>query len=839
MHNHHLDQLALSSLMSLGEQNSPSRRSGGSWLSFPPRLVTLVLVSCAQFLIPFPLFAAGSMGIDHGSWMDFNKNGRMDIYEDPSQPVEARVSDLLSQMTTEEKTCQLATLYGYGRVLKDPAPTPGWKKEIWKDGIANIDEMHNGVGKFSDPKHNPAVASPSATARALNVVQRWFVEETRLGIPVEFSNEGIRGANYRKTVNFPADIGLGATWDRDLVGEVGRVVNAETAALGYRNVYGVILDLARDPRWGRVVECYGEDPYLVSEYGVRMATALKTNGVIATAKHFAVYSIPKGGRDGRVRTDPHVAPREMELMHLMPWRRVVKEAGLLCAMCSYNDYDGVPVAGSHELLIDHLRTDWGFKGYIVSDSRAVEFLCRKHHVASTSDRGAAMFTREGGNVRTNFSEPKDFILAIRREIAAGRLAMADVDARVREVLRVKFLEGLFDHPYVDADAADAAIGRPENHAVALRAARESLVLLKNDKNMLPLAKNLKRVLVCGPIADDTTTSRDRYGSRAGDVVSVLAGVQALLKDSGAEVVYARGCAATDSRWPESELFPEPPTAEEATEIADAVAKAQTSDAVILCLGDADNTIGEAKSRTSLDLPGFQTDLAKALMKTGKPVVVVLMTGRPASINWINRYVPAILEAWFPGEAGGTAVAEALFGDYNPGGKLPVTFPKTVGQIPYNFPFKPGSQAHQTNTPDPNGFGNSLAEGALYDFGFGLSYTTFAYDKLVIAPAKIPTNGAVTVSCEIRNTGKRAGDEIAQLYYNQRTSSVTTYELNLCGFERVHLDPGQAKTVTFTVPASRLELINREGERVVEPGFYDVSVGSSSTNLVLNGSFSVR
>src|SRR5574344_781730 len=278
--------------------------------------------------LSFALVAVAAPSIYQDGWIDFNKSGRKDVYEDPARPVDARVDDLLSQMTTDEKTCQLATLYGYGRVLKDPAPTPAWKQEIWKDGIANIDEMDNGIGKFGTPDKNPALASPAATVRALNTVQRWFVEETRLGIPVEFTDEGIRGANYRKSVNFPANIGLGATWDRDLVRDAGRVVAAEAKAAGYRNVYAPILDLARDPRWGRVVECYGEDPHLVSEYGVRMATALKTNGVIATAKHFAVYSIPKGGRDGRVRTDPHVAPREMELMYLMPWRRVVKEAGL-------------------------------------------------------------------------------------------------------------------------------------------------------------------------------------------------------------------------------------------------------------------------------------------------------------------------------------------------------------------------------------------------------------------------------------------------------------------------------------------------------------------------------
>jgi beta-glucosidase len=406
------------------------------------------------------------------------------------------------------------------------------------------------------------------------------------------------------------------------------------------------------------------------------------------------------------------------------------------------------------------------------------------------------------------------------------------------VLRVKFIEGLFDAPYGDPESADATFDQPEEHAVALRAARESLVLLKNDRQTLPLSKQLKRILVCGPTAKMTKTSLDRYGSSGAGVITPLAGIQNLLQNTGTEVTFAPGCAATDKRWPESELFPEPPAGAEAAGIKAAVAQAADADAVILCLGDSTDTIGEAKSRTSLDLPGYQTELARALVKTGKPVIVVLLTGKPVSINWIDRYCPAVLEAWFPGEAGGTAIAEALFGDYNPGGKLPVTFPKTVGQIEFNFPFKPGSQAPQSHHVDPNGFGNSMAEGPLYPFGFGLSYTTFQFSNLKIAPAEIPTNGEVTVTYDIKNTGQRTGDEVAQLYFHQQTSSVTTYELNLGGFERLTLQPGEQKTVTMKIPASALRIINRTGERVVEPGQFTVRVGDSSVNLPLRGEFEV-
>ncbi len=777
--------------------------------------------------------------IYRGAWIDFNKNGKRDAFEDASQPVDKRVEDLLSQLNMDEKTCQLATLYGYGRVLKDPLPTPDWKNEVWKDGIANIDEMHNGVGKFGTNSKNPHLASPSASVTALNEVQRWFVEETRMGIPVEFTNEGVRGACYKNAVNFPASIGVGATWNLDLVSQIGDVVALESKAAGYRNVYAPLMDLARDPRWGRVVECFGEDPYLVAEMGIRMTKAIQSRGLVSTAKHFAVYSEPKGGRDGNARTDPHVAPREMELLHLRPWERLVREAGLMGVMSSYNDYDGIPVSGSAEFLIERLRKSWGFKGYVVSDSEAVEFLFNKHRVAPTEDAGAAMFLKEGGNVRTTFRSPESFILPVRREIEAGRLDAATVDARVRDVLRIKFIEGLFDSPYVDAGAADSAFHKPEAKALALRAARESIVLLKNKGGALPFSKSLKRVLVCGPAALMKETSYDRYGSSGGEVVTPLEGIKALLKDTGTEVVYAQGCEITDKRWPGSELLPEPASGEEARQIAEAAEMARGVDAVVLVLGDSNATVGESKSRTSLDLPGYQTDLARAVVASGKPVAAVLLTGRPASVNWLDQNVPAILEAWFPGESGGTAIAEVLFGDVNPAGRLPVTFPRTVGQIPLNFPFKPASHATQSKTVDPNGFGNTMAEGALYPFGHGLSYTTFAYGELRVASKSVAPGQPVIVECDVKNTGGRAGEEVVQLYFQQKLGSVTTYEMNLCGFKRIAVAPGESRTVRFEINPMLFEIINRQGKRMVEPGVFELMAGGSSEKILQRTTFEIR
>jgi beta-glucosidase len=798
-------------------------------------ILTLSLWARADFLAN-PIDSGRRIYLN--GWIDFDKDGVKSPFEDPTVPLDQRVEDLLGRMTVDEKTCQLATLYGYRRVLADPLPTPEWKTRVWKDGIANIDEMHNGVGKSGDPD-NPHIASPAATVNALNEIQRWFIEETRLGIPVEFSNEGIRGACYRNTTNFPANISLGATWDLDLIENIGSVVARESKAIGYRNVYGTIMDLARDPRWGRVVECYGEDPFHVAEIGIRTSRAIAAAGLISSAKHFAVYSEPKGGRDGNARTDPHVAPREMEMLHLWPWERLVKEGNLLGVMSSYNDYDGVPVSGSREFLVDRLRKQWGFRGYVVSDSEAVEFLHTKHRVAKNPDEAAAMFVREGGNVRTHFTPPEDFVLPLRREIAAGRLSMDIIDSRVRDVLRVKFLQGYFDKPFVDPENAASNIRTESARALALTAARESLVLLKNENKTLPLAKTLKRVLVCGPTSEMEETSRDRYGSNGGEIINPLEGIRDYLTKHNIEVIHEKGCEVTDARWPESELFPEPPAGDELAMIEKAVAAAQTADVVIVCLGDSNATIGESKSRTSLDPPGHQDALVRALLKTGKPVIAVLLIGKPMAFNYVRRHVPAILHAGIPGDSGGTAIAEALFGDCNPGGKLPVTFPKTAGQIPLNFPYKPASHATQSKAPDPNGFGDSMVEGALYPFGFGLSYTNFTYQNPVLSSPTIPTDGELTVSFTLTNSGKVAGDEVPQLYFQQEYASVTTYELNLAGFQRVHLKPGESREVTFKLPAKRLEIIDRSGQRRVEPGFFKLIIGSSSEDHRLHSRFEVK
>jgi len=778
---------------------------------------------------------------------DLNRNGKVDPYEDSARPVEDRIEDLLGQMTLEEKTCQLATLYGTGRVLKDRLPTPSWKQEIWKDGIANIDEQLNGVPELGPASKrnfrtqvetiNPLVWPPSSHAKALNEIQDWFKTQTRLGIPADFTNEGIRGlAHYRSTA-FPSQQGVGASWNRELVRKIGEVTGKEARALGYTHVYSPVLDLSRDPRWGRVAECYSEDPYLVSELGLVQAQALRAAGVASTGKHFAVYSIPKGGRDGEARTDPHVAPREMETLYLWPWERVIRASGMQGVMSSYNDYDGVPISGSKEFLTTILRQRFGFRGYVVSDSDAVEYLASKHHVAADYKEACRQYLEAGGNVRTEFNSPSKFILPVRELVKEGKLSETVLNDRVRDVLRVKFELGLFDRPPVaDPAQSDAVVHCAAHAEVAKDAARQSLVLLKNSKDILPLAKSVKRVFVCGPAADEYDTSVGRYGSFGGEVISVLAGVKKILPD--AEVVYRLGCEYQDERWPLSEILPEPPSSSAQALLDEAVKAAQSAEVVIVVLGESRAMAGESKTRTSLDLPGHQNDLLRVLVKTGKPVVAVLLNGRSLSVNLLEEKASAILEAWYPGEYGGMAVAEALFGDVNPGGKLPVTFPRSVGQIEFNFPAKPKSQAGMGKKDDPNGAGDCLIEGALYPFGYGLSYTDFTYSSVKVQPTKIQAGQEVVVSIEVKNSGKREGDEVVQLYLKDLLSSVTTYEKVLRGFERVRLKPGEKKTLTFSLGRQDMELIDINNLRTVEPGEFVVELGSSSTDIRQSAQFQV-
>jgi len=797
----------------------------------------LLLATIVMYLI-LPMAAQERFGegsIYHNGWIDFNKNGIKDVYEDPTADINSRVEDLLSRMNLEEKTCQMVTLYGYQRVLYDELPTPKWKEKLWKDGIGAIDEHLNGFRNWGLPLTDSEWLWPASKhAKALNIVQRFFIEETRLGIPVDFTNEGIRGVEAYRATNFPTQLGIGHTWDKELVHEIGRITGREARLLGYTNVYAPILDVGRDQRWGRYEEVYGESPYLVAELGVQMASGMQTDyQVAATGKHFVAYSNNKGGREGMARVDPQMAPHEVENIHIYPWREVIGRTGLLGVMSSYNDYDGIPVQGSQYWLTDRLRNDLGFKGYVVSDSDAVEYLHSKHHVSANMKESVRQAVEAGLNVRCTFRTPDSYVLPLRGLVTEGTLPMSVIDERVRDILRVKFLVGLFDHPYQnDYEAADREVDGPANNEVALRASRESIVLLKNEGNLLPLDKDKIRTLaVVGPNADEVSFAQTHYGPLATASVSVRKGLEEALKGKG-RILYAKGCELVDENWPDSEIFPSEPTKEELRQMNDAVKLARKADAVIAVLGGGQRTCGENKSRTSLDLPGHQELLLKKLAATGKPVVLVLINGRPLSINWADEHIPAILEAWYPGSHGGTAVADVILGDYNPGGKLTVTFPRTVGQIPFNFPCKPNSQVDGGNGVGPQGR-QSRVHGALYDFGYGLSYTTFEYSSLKLSSKTISPSDSVEVSFTLRNTGSRKGDEVVQLYIRDVLSSITVYEKVLRGFERVSLEPGDSKEVSFTLAPKDLGLLDVDFRRIVEPGEFEIMIGASSKDIRLS------
>jgi len=793
-------------------------------------LFTTPLITYAQKIIasakndvsPFPK----KNEIYRSGWIDFNKNNKKDVYEDPSQPVQKRVKDLISQMTLEEKSCQLATYYGYGVSLKDSLPVASWTNMIFKDGIANIDEH---IAK-STIKENE---TPFNNATAIKETQRFFVEYTRLGIPVDFTNEGIRGLHARHATSFPSMNAMGCTWDKALLFEMGKVEGKEARTLGYTNVYAPILDVARDQRWGRWEGVLGEDPYLVARLGVAMATAIQSEHVVSTPKHFVGYSDSKAARQGDSRTDPHVTPTEMYNIHEYPFRKVFKEAGSLGVMSAYNDFDGDVIAGSYNFLTTKLRKEMGFKGYVVSDSWSIERLSDSHRVATDHKEAVLMALKAGLNVRTSATIPNEHIENVRTLIKEGRISMPRIDELVGDVLAVKFWIGLFDNPYTGNPAeAQKTVASAEHLNTALRASRECLTLLKNENNILPLKNNFKKIALIGPNANQNNYVPNAYGPSDFAFTSIYDGLKKVYKNDNVEINYVKGIGLVSKGWPENELVPDTLANEEKKSIQEAVDLALKSDVVVLALGDGMATSGESHTRSSLDLPGHQQQLLEALQKTGKPIVLVLIWARPASINYAQKYCNAILGAPYPGAQGGQAIAEALKGDYNPGGKLNGTWVKTVGQIPYNIPAK--SNANWENLKD-HGPAN---KGLLYCFGYGLSYTRFAYDALTIDSVNSKT-GKVNISCRITNTGDVAGDEVMQLYIKDVVSSTSTYEKNLRGFERVHLQPKESKLITFKILPEDLEMINLAKKIVVEPGEFKAMIGASYDDIRTEKSFFVN
>ena len=764
----------------------------------------------------------------HDGWIDLNKNGKLDPYENPALPVEERIDDLISRMNINEKTAQLVTLYGYGAVLKDQQPIAGWVDSIWVDGIANIDEQLDGRKDVPSDLYWP----PSKHAQAINNIQRFFIEQTRLGIPVDFTTEGINGLKAVKATSFPVQIGQGSTWNPELIYQIGRVEGQEARALGYTNVYSPEMDISRDPRWGRVPSTYGEDPYLVSRLGEAMVKGLSEENVVSTVKHFAVYSAPKGGRDGHSRTDPQVTPREVYSLYLPPFQAAIN-AGALGVMSSYNDYNGIPVTGSHYFLTKLLRNTFHFKGYIVTDSGALRFIHDKHHVQKDF-KGAIIQALEAGvNVRTDFQHPSVYLTPLREAVNNNEISMSVIDQRVREVLKVKYWLGLFDSPYVDTSKSNQNVNKSSAMELSSRMAKESLVLLKNADNILPLnKKEIKSILVTGPNATMEESLR-RYGPTHMDVISVLNGIKNEVSGE-AKVTYIKGVDVIDEGFPESDIMETSLSSDEKEQIEQAVAAAKEADVAVVAVGEDERTVGESKSRVSLNLPGHQLELIQAVYETGTPTIVILMNGRPLSINWINNNVDAIIEAWYPGAMTGEAVAKTLFGEYNPGGKLPITFPKTVGQVPLNFPYMPASQAYFPGDPEAD----ARVTGPLYPFGYGLSYTKFEFSNLQISPVQQNRGGNVQVSLDIKNTGKYKGDEVVQLYIHEKVTPVITPVSQLRGFKRITLESGETQEIQFELTPEDLQMLNQNMEWEVIPGTFEVMIGSSSIDIKLKGEFEI-
>ncbi|HJQ30741.1 MAG TPA: glycoside hydrolase family 3 N-terminal domain-containing protein [Pyrinomonadaceae bacterium] len=740
-------------------------------------------------------------------------------YKNPRLPVERRVADLLSRMTLEEKVAQLVCLWGARPQVGPQTDFSADRGDFSPQQAALV--MKYGIGQIARQRERK---DPREAAQFANAVQKWLVQNTRLGIPAIFHDEILHGLMAPKAASFPTPIALASSWDTELVRRVFTAAALETRARGSHFVLGPNLDLAREPRWGRTEETYGEDPYLVSRMGVAVIKAIQGPGpgvddehVIATAKHFAAHGQPEGGTNV---APVNVSERVLREYFLPSFEAAVKEAGVMSVMASYNEIDGVPSHANKWLLGRVLRQEWGFDGLVASDYYGIPQLESLHHVAADKAEAARLALEAG--VDAELPDP-DCYATLLQLVRDGKVSEALVNKAVERNLRAKFLLGLFENPYVDPDRAARVTDSAEHRALAAEAARRSITLLKNENNLLPLdRKRLKSIAVIGPNANrahlggytDPTPARG---------VSVLEGVTKKL-GAGVRVNYAEGCKITKEGgdWWADTSHPSD-AAEDERLIAQAVEAARASDVALVVIGGnedtnkegwADNHLGD---RDTLELMGRQNDLVKAVLATGRPTVVMLINSGPLAVTYVAENVPAILEGFYLGEETGTGVADVLFGDYNPSGKLPVSFPRTVGQLPIYYNYKPSAK---------RGYLYASKE-PLFPFGHGLSYTTFEYSNLKVAPAQIGPGGQAQVTVTVTNTGRRAGEEVVQLYLRDVVSSVTRPVRELKDFARVSLAPGESKTVTFTITPDKLAFYNLNMERVVEPGWFDVMVGTSS------------
>ena len=756
----------------------------------------------------------------------------MPRYRDPKAPPAARVRDLLARMTLEEKAAQMVCVWnGKADMLVDAAGAfdPAKAAAAFADGY--------GLGQVGRPSDagGPPGLTPRRNAELTNAIQRFFLEHSRLGIPVIIHEECLHGHAARDATSYCQPIGLAATFNVELVESLYTMTAREARVRGTHQALTPAVDVARDPRWGRVEETFGEDPFLVSRMGIAAVRGFQGDAsfrgragrgrVIATLKHFAAHGAPESGLNC---APAELSPHTLRDVVLVPFRAAITEGGALSVMPSYNEVDGVPSHANRWLLRDVLRGEWGFTGFTVSDYYAIWEMADRpdthgHHVAHDKKEAALLAVRAGVNIELPEADCYRHLVELVRE---RKLKESELDELVAPMLLAKFRMGLFDDPYVDPGEAERVVGCDAHRTLALQAARETITLLRNEGALLPLdPAKLRSLAVIGPNA-----RREMLGGYSGvpkRVVTVLDGIKAAVGDR-VDVRYSEGCKITvGGSWTEDKVVPSDP-AEDRRQIAEAVAVAKGADAVVLVIGDNEQTSREGWSkvhlgdRATLDLVGRQQELAEALVATGKPVVVVLFSGRPASVRWLAEHAPAILECWYLGQEGGTAVAEVLFGAVNPGGKLPMSIPRSAGHLPAFYNYKPSARrGYLFDDVTP-----------LWPFGFGLSYTTFAISGVRLSRKAIKPNGAVRVRADVTNTGGRAGHEVVQLYVRDNVSSVTRPVKELKGFRKVYLEAGETKTVSFDVGRSALAFHDVAMREVVEPGEFTIMVGSSSRDADL-------
>ncbi|HEY62980.1 MAG TPA: beta-glucosidase [Caldilineae bacterium] len=778
------------------------------------------------------------------------------LYKEPGQPIEKRVDDLLKRMTLEEKVAQLGSYWSYSLIGPDGLDVNKMQRLIGK-GIGQITRVGGALN-----------VTPEKSAQLTNEIQRFLVEETRLGIPAIIHEECLSGYMAYGATAFPQIIGVAATWDPDLVERMATVIREQMLAVGARQGLAPVLDVARDPRWGRTEETYGESPYLVARMGSAYVKGLQGDdlrrGVIATGKHFLGYSASEGGMNW---APTHIPQRELYEVFARPFEAAIRTAGLASIMNAYSELDGVPCGVSKEVLTDLLRGRLGFQGFVVSDYMTISTAFSYHHIAKDLQDAAVQALKAGLDLELPAVEGYGELLldAVRK----GLVSEAELDQAVRRVLEAKFRLGLFENPYADPGRIPEVYGRSEHRALAREIAVKSLVLLKNEGQLLPLRKDLKSIAIIGPNANSvrnlfgdysytvhiealleilrtgalevpgsdedtrrvleemfkklvTAESAEAFAREAYGAKSILEAIRETVSED-TEVLYAKGCEITDTST---------------GGFAEAVEAARKADVAIMVLGgrsglDVKSTSGEARDRADLGLPGVQQQLLEAVYETGTPVVLVLVDGRPLAIKWAAEHIPAILHAWVPGEEGGPAVASVLFGDASPGGRLPISVPRSVGQVPVYHYHKPsGGRSHW--------LGDYVEESTkpLFPFGFGLSYTKFEYSHLRLSSPQVDSRGSIEISVDVENVGQARGDEVVQLYLHDREADVTRPVRELAGFKRITLDPGQLCTVTFTVHMSQLAYYNREMKFVVEPGYVDVMVGSSAEDIRLRGEFEI-